>query len=452
MEQTQKQNLDELMKSILKDIDEDQKKELLDYAESLKTKNNHQLEAEINTIDFTVRAILIIRYINELFHGTYDKDYTEIEKLLKELPLDNNFFYDRDLLEQFNRSVYLFTLFEVSNNRKDLLNNVVIKDIVSNLAYNKIISLNTNEDCYIPYDLYMAIKEISKNKSADMFINENLLRALYYYELNITHVAKMNIKDIEDEYVTTISNINANRKKINEIKIKRNILMKKMKRTVILSFMLPAIYFGIAAMADRENLKYAFRPRIETYNEDEKLLSRHITNEVPKGSFKYIYEYKKTDNNKLIVREYDVTEQNLENKDLDDIDLLTMRVNKTVEYDLTNPSDLEKINNNPYFDYNENESYYRTLVKTTDGKLSFKEIAIVMFLFLSLAFASFGNQVDSKEHQELLDLTQEYKENKNLSNESLEKLSAIFNRMKNQLSINQPGKDTSDYDEHNFRI
>ena len=128
--QSDEENINRLMELILKDVSETERESAKEYLESLKNKDVDYILKDIDSAEFMINATLITRYINELFNGKYNKSYLEIEKMLDELPLGECFFYDSKLLEEFNRSVYLFVLFEAANNRYSLLANQSIANIV----------------------------------------------------------------------------------------------------------------------------------------------------------------------------------------------------------------------------------------------------------------------------------------------------------------------------------
>ena len=452
MKQVQKQNLDELMQSILEDMSEEERKEVDEYTKLFKPKNIDDTIKNIDSLKFMLDANLITRYINALFNGTYDKSYLEIEKLLNELPLDKCFFYDSKLLEEFNKCVYLFVLFEAANNRFELLNNRNIADIVNKEAYNKIININRSEDKYIPFDLYMAIKELSDNRSRDMFLSKELLIQLYYYELNISHVSSVRIEKVDKDLDILIKNLNVNKNKWNEVKKEHKTTLDSLKREApfwsAVAVLGPILVTTFVALANGPYLE------IRTYNQETNIEQTVPVDETFDKEQKYILEYNKTDENKLIVKVYKisldkatyaVSKDELYSWQLTDDDLV-----KTIEYDLNKEENVEELRSNKYIHYDENNETYRTIVCEHNpvSKLAIVGLGLAgsIIFWGGVSFCFFGM------YSEIFEIMKEYKKHKKLSTESLEKSSALINKIRNQLLIAKPGMDVSNLEEHNFRI
>ena len=461
MEQTQKISLDELMDSILKDMNEEDKKTVIDYMESLPTKENNELIKDLDNIDFTVKATLIVRYIDELFNGVYDKDYTEIEKLLNELPLGKYFFYDSDLLNLFNRNVYLFVLFEAANNRFELLQNPNIAYLVNEEVSKKVANLKNEQ--YVSYELYEALKYIQNRWDAYRFLDSNLLIQLYYHELGINHVSKMDISTVEGEYLSEINNLNFNNYKIAEISKKKKKLERKRRRVILSKFC--AITLGIQAgfvllLTDPLDVMPVAKNGIYVMDESGQYVKSTRTDDLDGYPNKcFIFEYKRTDDNKLIVNQYlvgdesEITSYDCKNGELYNEDLSKYELIKTFTYDLNDSNSKEEMLNNPYIKYDENKDNYRTVVNTSfDYSTKFVVSFTAGFgLLIGLLVALMASNPGYKE-KEIEKLAKEYEIYKTFKTTSIEKLERIIARLKNAILINMPGVDTSSLDDQDYRM
>ena len=285
----------------------------------------------------------------------------------------------------------------------------------------------------------MAIRDLSNNKSKDMFLDRTLLLNLYYYELNITHISKIEVKDIENEYMEELANLNIQREKLKTIK--KPHLIRRALGGVLCALGLCGVIL-IPVGVTKKLFKTPGGP-IFTDDTGKSISSDLLIDKTEMGL--YVTEYEKTDDNHFIVKEYKISDSPNDNKYYNKLDGDKL-YNVELTDDMLTGSKLVSVDDMKGFHY-ENRDSYRTVTQVYS---SFNPESAAIFSFfpvIILIGATLGGLVLLEEFEE------EYRKTKTLSNKSLEKLKGLLTQLRNTVAINNPGTiDVSELENKNFRI